>query len=53
MRRTKSDFDPRDGLAAEVAVPEPERPIDAPAVNQDNTWGSGGSINLLSKAEKK
>ena len=56
VRGTKSDLDPLDGPAAEVAVPEPELPTDASAVNEDNTWGFGGfggSAKSLNKKEKK
>lgn len=42
MRGTRSDFDSRDGLAAEAAEaadPEPKSPTEAAAVNDDHTWG--------------
>jgi hypothetical protein len=64
VRGTKSDFDSRDGPAAEAAVPEPEPttevadpepepPTEAAAVNEDDTWAVGGSIKSLNKKEKK
>lgn len=64
VRGTKSDFDSRDGPAAEAAVPEseatteaadspPEPPIEAAAVNEDDTWAVGGSIKSLNKKEKR
>ncbi|KAK3172312.1 hypothetical protein OEA41_005633 [Lepraria neglecta] len=37
----------------EAADPEPELPTDAPAVNEDDPWGVGGSAKSLSKKEKK
>ena len=42
MRGMRSDFDSRDGLAAEAAeaaVPEPKSPTEAAAVYDDHTWG--------------
>lgn len=64
VRGTKSDFDSREGLAAEAVVPEPEptteaadpkpEPItEAVAVNEDDTWGFGGPIRSSNKKEKK
>lgn len=42
VRGTNSDFQSRDGPAAEAADPEPEPPTKAAAVNEDDSWGLGG-----------
>jgi len=50
---TKSDFDSRDGPAAEAADPQSEPPTEAAAVNEDDVWGLGMSTKPFSGKGKK
>ena len=42
VRRIECDFDSRNGLAAEAAVPEPESSTEAAAMNEGGLEGFGG-----------
>lgn len=57
VRGTISDFDLREGQAAEAAIPEPEpepEPItEAVAINENDTWSLEGPVRSSNKKEKK